>query len=103
MKQLRLNKNDVEYVYADCLLEEWFALFAEFMTSSDSLILVVKHEESDAIAKLNELVGPTDPQKADYSSIRSMGENIRRNLIHSAKDEKSFWREFIYFFGHRKN
>lgn len=102
MKQLRLSKGDVEYVYGDCLSEEWLASFVEFMMSSDSLILVVKHDEGDVITKLNELVGSTDPQKSDFSKIRSMGESIRRNLIHSTKNEKTFWRELLYFFDEKE-
>lgn len=99
MKQQKLNKDDIEYIYAECRSEKWFTSFVEFMTSSDSLILVVKHKEGSAISRLNKLVGPTDPRKAGPSTIRYMGENIQRNLIHSTKDEKSFWREFAYFFG----
>lgn len=103
MKQLRLSKGDVEYVWRDCLSEDWFASFAEFMMSFDSLILVVKHDEGDAIAKLNELVGSADPQKSDFSKVRSTGESIRRNLIHSTKNEKTFWYELPYFFSTRKS
>jgi len=97
-KQMRLRKKDVKFIYRACCSEDWFNDFINFMISDDSMIVLLSCRTDNVVKMLDELVGPTDPQKASSHHIRKLGENIRRNLIHSASDEKSFRQEINYFF-----
>jgi len=96
IKKLKLNERDIGNLYADCRSEIWFKPFQNFMISSESMLIIVECNTDDAVSRLNKLIGNTDPTKNSPSNIRFMGESIRRNLIHSPKDEESFWHELVY-------
>jgi UMP-CMP kinase len=68
-----------------------------FMTSGSVLALVLR--APDAIVRLRETVGPTDPAAGSPSSLRArFGESITRNAIHASDSSTSAAREIAFFF-----
>ena len=63
-------------------------------------------EGQDAIARLRELMGATDPRKADPGTIRGdlreenvlNAEGIIKNLVHGSDNSQSAQREIAIFF-----
>lgn len=74
------------------LLEEWYAHhkdkpffkdLATFMTSSPVVAMVLVGD--NAVAKVRDLIGPTDSQKAPKGTIRGdHGDNIQFNVVHAS-------------------
>ncbi|MBI5306735.1 hypothetical protein HZB04_04110 [Candidatus Wolfebacteria bacterium] len=96
-KKFRFDRKGVEIVYNRCMGLEFFEGLTDFLTSSDSIALLVE-DADNAIRKLNSVVGNTNPKLAKPGTIRSLGEDIRYNLAHSTADEQAFWREVRYIF-----
>lgn len=82
VKTFMMTKENVEIIYENCRNDHYFESHSQFMQSGPVTAFLVKGE--GAIAKLNELVGFTEPSMAKSGTIRSMGEDICRNLIHSS-------------------
>lgn len=97
VKILNLTKEDVEVLYEGCRNDHYFETHSQFMQSGPVLAFIVTGE--NAIGRLNELVGPTDSFKARAGTIRNMGTDICRNLIHSSESEADALREAKAIFG----
>jgi len=68
-----------------------------FMTSGPCVPLVLERE--DAVAKLREVIGATDPAKADEGTIRRLyAESVERNAIHASDSPDNAAREIAFFF-----
>lgn len=62
--------------------------------SGDTVCLALLYQGINAISKIRELLGATDPKKAKYSSIRRFyGLDILRNAVHASDSVKSATRE----------
>ncbi len=96
-KRVKLSKNDVEIVYANCLKENFWHQLLDSYTIGESIVFIVYGK--DAINRLNELVGFRDPQIAEQHTIRhQFGRDITYNIIHSTANEKSLKKEMDHFF-----
>lgn len=97
LKKLRLKQSDIDVVYERCRLKDYYRDMSDFLMSDDVCVYLVRG--SDAINRLNIVVGDTDPATAACETIRhTFGETIRRNITHSSMSEESFWREIELFF-----
>lgn len=86
-KKFRFDRKGVEIVYNRCMGMEFFEGLADFLTSGDSIALLIEDVDNNAIRKLNSIIGNTDPKLAKQGTIRSLGQDIRYNLAHSTSDE----------------
>ena len=69
----------------------------EFMTSGPIVGLLLQGE--DAIKRLREVVGATDPSKARPGTIRAkFGTDIQRNAVHASDSPESAAYEIPFFF-----
>jgi nucleoside-diphosphate kinase len=67
------------------------------MSSGPSVVVVLQGE--DAIKKNRELMGATDPAKADSGTIRKVhGSNIEHNAVHGSDSPETAVFEIGYFF-----
>ncbi|MEO0275360.1 MAG: nucleoside-diphosphate kinase [candidate division WOR-3 bacterium] len=97
IKMKRLKKEEAEKFYMPHKGKDFFNKLIDFITSGEVVGIVV--EKENAIEKLRELVGETDPKKARCGTIRYMfGENITENAVHAADSLESFKREVSIFF-----
>ncbi|MEO0231373.1 MAG: nucleoside-diphosphate kinase [candidate division WOR-3 bacterium] len=97
IKMKRLKKEEAEKFYMPHKGKDFFNKLIDFITSGEVVGILV--EKENAIEKLRELVGETDPKKARCGTIRHMfGENITENAVHAADSLESFKREISIFF-----
>tara|TARA_B100001559_G_C16195389_1_gene481911 strand:+ start:192 stop:602 length:411 start_codon:yes stop_codon:yes gene_type:complete len=96
-KLITLSASDAGGFYAEHEGKPFYNDLIEFMTSGPVFIQVLEGE--DAISKNRELMGNTDPSKADPGTIRAdFAQTIDANAVHGSDSEKSAEREIAFFF-----
>ena len=97
MRLVRLSVHDAEGFYAVHRERPFFGSLTRFMSSGPAVVLAL--ETPDAIRKWRDLMGATDPGKAEAGTIRQeFGTSIEHNATHGsdAPDTAAF--ELGYFF-----
>ncbi|MBI3934166.1 MAG: nucleoside-diphosphate kinase [Acidobacteria bacterium] len=97
MKMLRLTKSQAEGFYAVHRGKPFFDSLTNFMTSGRIVVMVL--EADNAIERLRELMGATNPVNAQPGSIRKQfATSIERNVIHGSDGPETAAFEISYFF-----
>ncbi len=95
MKQLSLA--EAEGFYAVHRERPFYADLCRYMSSGPVLVQVL--EGDDAIARNRELMGATDPAKADAGTIRAdFASSIEANAVHGSDAPETAAAEIAYFF-----
>ncbi len=97
MRMVRLSRGQAEGFYAVHRERPFFRGLVTFMTEGPAIVMALERE--DAIARLRELMGATNPAQAAEGTIRQrLAASIERNAIHGsdAPDTAAF--ELGYFF-----
>jgi nucleoside-diphosphate kinase len=96
-KMKHLSRAEAEGFYAVHRERPFFKPLVEFMISGPVMIQVL--EGPNAIAKNRELMGATDPRKADKGTIRAdFAESIDANAVHGSDAPETAAVEIAYFF-----
>ncbi|MCE2983054.1 MAG: nucleoside-diphosphate kinase [Parachlamydia sp.] len=96
-KMKQLNKNDAEGFYAVHQGRPFFNDLVSFMITGPVMILVLEGE--NAISKNREIMGATDPKKADAGTIRAdLAHSIDENAVHGSDSSENAEIEISYFF-----
>ena len=96
-RMMHLSRAEAEGFYAVHRQRPFFGDLVEFMTSGPVLVQVL--EGDDAIAKNRELMGATDPAKADVGTIRKdFAESIEANSVHGSDAPETAAQEIAFFF-----
>jgi nucleoside-diphosphate kinase len=96
-RMLHLSREQAEGFYAVHRQRPFFRDLVEFMTSGPVLIQVLEGE--NAIARNRELMGATDPKKAERGTIRAdFAESIDANAVHGSDSPDTARMEVAYFF-----
>ena len=96
-KMKHLSRQEAEGFYAVHKDRPFFKDLVEFMISGPVVVQVLEGE--DAIAKNRELMGATDPKKADAGTIRAdFAESIDANAVHGSDAPETAALEIAYFF-----
>src|SRR5512145_2133396 len=83
MKMMHLSKQAAQGFYAVHKARPFFDSLCTFMSSGPVVVLVLQGE--NAIKKNRELMGATDPAKADVGTLRKLyGANIEFNAVHGS-------------------
>jgi nucleoside-diphosphate kinase len=94
---VHLTKAEAEGFYAVHRERPFFASLTGYMSSGPVLVAVLEGER--AIARWRELMGATDPAKADPGTIRKdLGLNVERNATHGSDAPETARAEIAYFF-----
>lgn len=94
---LQLTTAQGEAFYAVHRSRPFFRPLVTFMTSGPSLPLALERE--DAVAKLRDVIGATDPKDAAPGTVRALyAESKERNAIHASDSEENALREVAFFF-----
>jgi nucleoside-diphosphate kinase len=97
LRMTRLTKEGAEGFYAVHSARPFFAGLVRFMTEGPIIVMALERE--DAIAKLRELMGATNPANAAEGTVRKrFAENIERNCIHGSDGPETAQTELRYFF-----
>lgn len=96
-KMKHLSRREAEGFYAVHRERPFFSALVEFMVSGPVMIQVLEGE--DAVAKNRELMGATDPKKADAGTIRAdFADSIDANAVHGSDAAETARQEIAYFF-----
>ncbi len=97
LKMLHLSKAQAEGFYAVHRERPFFGSLTDFMSEGPVVVMVLERE--NAIPGLREVMGATDPAKADAGTIRKeFATNVERNIIHGSDSPESAAFEISYFF-----
>lgn len=97
IKLMQIAKPVAEGFYAVHKSRPFFDSLCTFMSSGPSVVLVL--QGADAIKKNRELMGATDPAKADKGTIRAAhGTNIEFNAVHGSDSPETAQFEIGFFF-----
>ena len=97
LRMRRLSPADAEGFYHVHRERPFFASLVEFMASGPCVPMVLEGE--NAIAKLREIMGATDPAKAAAGTIRKdFASSIEANRIHGSDAAETARFEIGYFF-----
>lgn len=96
-KMAHLSQAEAEGFYAVHRERPFFADLVKFMTSGPVMIQALEGE--GAMLKNRDLMGATDPKKADAGTIRAdFATNIDANAVHGSDSAENAAIEIAYFF-----
>ena len=97
MKLTVLSKDKCELFYAEHKERPFFGELVSFMTSGPVVLMCLAGE--NAVLRNRELMGATDPKKAEAGTIRAKhGDNVGENAVHGSDSPASAARELAIFF-----
>ena len=97
IKKASLSRNQAEGFYAVHSERPFFPSLVEYMTSGP--VYVAALERDNAVAHLRQIMGATDPKKADAGTIRAdYGDSIEQNAIHGSDSDENAKIEVAFFF-----
>jgi nucleoside-diphosphate kinase len=93
----RLSRAQAEEFYAVHRERPFYGELVEFMTSGPCVPMVL--ESDDAVARLRDTIGATDPAEAAEGTVRKLyAESKGRNAIHASDSDENAAREIGFFF-----
>ena len=97
MKLIHMTKAQAEGFYAVHRGRPFFGELTEFMSSGPCVVLAL--ENDGAVKAWRDLMGATDPEKADAGTIRKeFGASLGENAVHGSDSEENAAIELSYFF-----
>ncbi len=97
IRMVQLSKAGAEGLYAVHRHRPFFDSLTTFMASGPVVVLVLEGE--DAIKRYRDLMGATDPSKADADTIRvAYGTDIENNAVHGSDSPETARFEISCFF-----
>lgn len=97
MKMVRLTKDGARGFYAVHKGKPFFESLTDFMSSGEIVVMVLERE--NAIAHWRQVMGETDPARAQIGTLRrSYGFSIERNAVHGSDAPQTAEFEIGYFF-----
>ena len=96
-RMMQMSIADAEGFYDVHKARPFFGDLVKFMTSGPVMVQVLEGE--NAIARNRELMGATDPKKAEQGTIRAdFAESIDANAVHGSDGAETARTEIAYFF-----
>jgi len=97
LKMTRLTQAQAEEFYAVHRERPFYGSLVGFMTSGPCMPMILEAE--DAVPKLRETIGATDPAEAAEGTVRRLyAESKERNAIHASDSDENADVETAFFF-----
>jgi nucleoside-diphosphate kinase len=97
LKKVSLSRTQAEGFYAVHRERPFFTGLVDYMTSGPVYVAALQRE--NAVKQLRQVMGATDPAKADKGTIRAdFGESIEQNAIHGSDSDENAAIEIGFFF-----
>ena len=97
MKMLHLTETQAQGFYYVHRERPFFGSLVKFMTEGPVIVMALERE--DAVKKLREVMGATDPAKAAPGTIRKLfATGIEHNAVHGSDAPETAAYEISYFF-----
>lgn len=101
LRKLHLSRADTEKFYDVHKARPFFRGLCDYMTSGPVVIAVLQGD--NAIIKWRQLMGATDPKKADAGTIRKdFGIDVEQNATHGSDAPETAAQEIAFFFPARE-
>ncbi|MGQ0562117.1 MAG: nucleoside-diphosphate kinase [Gemmatimonadota bacterium] len=98
IRMLQLSEQQAQEFYEVHRARPFYGSLVKFMTSGPAIPVVL--EAPNAVARLREVIGATDPAEAAAGTVRKLyAESKERNAIHASDSDESAAREIAFFFG----
>ena len=95
---LHLTREQAQAFYEVHAQRPFYGSLVEFMTSGPCMPLALEHD-GDAVPHLRQVMGATDPAKADEGTIRKLyATSIEKNAIHGSDSPENALIELAFFF-----
>ncbi|MBF89132.1 MAG: nucleoside-diphosphate kinase [Candidatus Marinimicrobia bacterium] len=97
MEQRELSNNDAKTFYKIHKERPFFEDLVSFMTSGPCVPIVLK--KNNAVLSFRNLIGSTNPEEADFGTIRKdFAENVQNNAVHGSDSDENAIKEIAFFF-----
>ena len=97
LRMVKLSRPQAEGFYAVHRERPFYASLVKFMTEGPVIVMAL--ERADAVAKLRQAMGATNPANAAPGTIRKLyAESIERNVIHGSDAPETAAQELQFFF-----
>ena len=98
LEMMALSDEMLNEHYSHLTDKPFFPEIVEFMQSSP--VVVATLQADNAVEKVRDLVGVTDPSEADEGTLRKIhGTDVMRNVIHASDSTENAIAEVERFFG----
>ena len=96
-KKIQITKSEAEQFYLVHQTKPFYNDLCEYLSSGPILVMVL--EKKDAVLANRNLMGATDPKKAEEGTIRkSFGISIDKNSVHGSDSTENAKIEIEFFF-----
>ena len=96
-KKVKITKEEAEEFYKVHQTKSFYKDLCNYLSSGPIIVMILQGE--DAISKNRELMGNTDPLKAEKDTLRKMyGLSIEKNSVHGSDSLKNAKIEMSFFF-----
>ena len=96
-KKIQISKDEAAEFYKVHQSKPFYSNLCNYLSSGP--IIVMTLEGVNAILKNRELMGATDPQKAEKNTLRKLyGISIDKNSVHGSDSEENAKKEIAFFF-----
>tara|TARA_Y100001970_G_scaffold216954_1_gene265657 strand:+ start:206 stop:616 length:411 start_codon:yes stop_codon:yes gene_type:complete len=96
-KKVKISKKEAEEFYKIHQAKPFYEDLCNYLSSGPIIVMIL--EGDDAIAKNRQLMGATDPLKAEEGTIRKMfGISIDKNSVHGSDSKENAKIEIDFFF-----
>lgn len=97
LKLIHMTRRQAEGFYAVHRERPFFAGLTEFMSSGPCVVMAL--EKEGAVKAWRDLMGATDPAKADAGTLRKeFGGSVGENAVHGSDSDENAAIEISYFF-----
>ena len=97
LKLIHMSKTQAEGFYAVHRERPFFGGLTEFMSSAPCVVMAL--EKDGAVKSWRDLMGATDPAKADEGTLRKeFGGSLGENAVHGSDSDENGAIEIAYFF-----
>lgn len=97
LKLIHMTRQEAEGFYAVHRERPFFAGLTEFMSSAPCVVMAL--EKEGAVKAWRDLMGATDPAKADEGTLRKQfGGSVGENAVHGSDSDENAAIEIAYFF-----
>ncbi len=97
LKLIHMTRREAEGFYAVHRERPFFSGLTEFMSSAPCVVMAL--EKEGAVKAWRDLMGATDPEKADEGTLRKkFGGSLGENAVHGSDSDENAAIEIAYFF-----
>lgn len=97
LKLIHMSRTQAEGFYAVHSERPFFTGLTEFMSSEPCIVMAL--EKEGAVKAWRDLMGATDPAKADEGTLRrDFGGSVGENAVHGSDSDENAAIEISYFF-----